>query len=451
MFAAAVFLLMLAYVVYRYPPGTSGVSPLFYGVPVLGAAVCIGLLKSPEVVRINVALVLFSAAFAVYGAELFLTLTSSAAQGPSGATGGSFDRRSKFEVVQDLRRQGTSAYPAALPSFFMRSDSPRSLLPLGGVANVTTVLCNELGEYAVYQSDEHGFNNPAGLWSSDRLDVAVVGDSFTHGSCVPPGSDFASRIRERWPRTLNLGMSDNGPLLELAAVREYLPAFKPETVLWMYFEGNDLSDLAKEMENPRLRQYLEDGFRQGLVGKQTQVDSSLVSWIETEARARTDTVVAAGQGGGSAGAGRLRKILTLQNVRRSLNLVANPPLSDAGCDLAAFQRVLSEANEAVTSWGGRLYFVYLPSWGRYHSSLNKCEQLRDEVLASVARLGIPIIDLHPTFAKRRDRSALFAQGPMYATHYNVDGYNLVARTVLDSLQGTRSTPNVSPLSSHGSR
>lgn len=450
MLSAAVFLLMLAYVLYTYPPGTSGVSPLFYGVPVFGAAVCIGLLRSPELARVNVALVLVSMGFAVYAAELFLTLKSGGGQAAGATAGRPFDKRSKLEVVQDLRWQGTEAFPAALPSFFMQSDVLGSLLPLGGVANTTTVLCNELGEYAVYQSDEHGFNNPAGLWSAGSLDVAVVGDSFTHGSCVPPGKDLVSRIRERWPRTLSLGMSDNGPLLELAAIREYLSALRPEKVLWMYFEGNDLSDLARESKNPRLRRYLEDGYRQGLVRKQPQIDSSLASWIEAEARTGSDTAAVAPNGAPSR-AGKLRNIITLQNVRRALNLVANPPLSDAGCDLPTFRRVLSEAKETVSSWGGQLYFVYLPSWGRYHSSLNQCEQLRDQVLSTVASLSIPIIDLHPTFANRRDRSVLFAQGASYATHYNVDGYNLVAQTITNSLQATRSAPNVSPQSSQGSR
>ena len=430
--AAAAFLLVFAYVIYRYPLGTGGVSTLFYAGPVLGGLAAIVLLWLPPAGRVNVALVLVSGVVAVYAAELFLTLRSGDSQYLEGAAGKGFDERTKYQVVQDLRRQGTRAYPAALPSFFMRFDSAGSLLPLGGLANTTTVLCNELGEYAIYQSDEHGFNNPAGLWRSDSLDVAVVGDSFTHGSCVPPGADLVSRIRERWPATVSLGMSDNGPLFELATIREFLPAFRPDVVLWMYFEGNDLSDLDKERVNPRLMRYMEEGFHQGLVGKQAAVDSSLVSWIEEEAKAHADAPATSATDRSPVAA--LRRFATLQTLRRSLGLVANPPLSDANCELPTFRRVLSEAERTVSSWGGRLYFVYLPSWGRYHSTPNRCEQLREQVLETARGLDLPVIDLHPVLAGQQNRSALFAQGSQRATHYNVEGYDLVARAVIAAVE-----------------
>ena len=53
------------------------------------------------------------------------------------------------------------------------------LQPLGGIARVLTVHCNESGSWVTFQSDEHGFRNPLGLWQSGTLDIAAVGDSFT--------------------------------------------------------------------------------------------------------------------------------------------------------------------------------------------------------------------------------------------------------------------------------
>lgn len=429
--AAVFFLLMLVYVIRTYSFGASGVPVLFYVVPVLGAITCLALLKLPSAQRVNVALTIVSIVVSVYAVEAFLAVAANAqARETRGETGRPLDRRSILEVVQDLRRQGTTAYPAALPYFFMNSNLSSHIQTLGGVANVATVLCNELGQYMIYQADERGFNNPKGIWRSDSLTIAVVGDSFTHGSCVPEGKDVSSQLRERWPRTLGLGMSSNGPLLELATLREYLPAFKPGVVLWMYYEGNDLSDLHKEQSSSMLRRYMDAGFTQGLLHKQATVDSLLVSWIDAEEK-KLGTLDL----NGKPEVYGVRQFVTLKTLRRSLNLVVNPRATEFdACALPMFREVLGEAKKTVSSWGGKLYFVYLPSWARYHSSLHRCEKLRDQVLATAADLEIPIIDMHLIFQRQQDQSALFAQGAIQSTHYNVKGYGLVAQTVIDSLQ-----------------
>ncbi len=75
----------------------------------------------------------------------------------------------------------------------------------------------------------------------------LIGDSFTQGSCVLPGEDFASQIRILTKQSaISLGMSGNGPLIELASLKEYGLQKKPQIVLWFYFERNDLEDLRNE-------------------------------------------------------------------------------------------------------------------------------------------------------------------------------------------------------------
>src|SRR5262249_23245494 len=160
-----------------------------------------------------------------------------------------------LQVMRDLEKQGIRSYPSIIPSILLTGDrngpflTPRltidgvPLLPLGGVSNVTTILCNENGQYTIYEADEHGFNNPRGLWSRGGIDVAALGDSFTIGGCVPHDKGFVDLIRHEHPLTINLGMDNNGPLLEFAGLREYLPSLKPKVILWFYYEGNDLQDL----------------------------------------------------------------------------------------------------------------------------------------------------------------------------------------------------------------
>ena len=61
---------------------------------------------------------------------------------------------------------------------------------------------------------------------------------------MPDGSTFVDLLRADYPATLNLGASGQGPVLQTAAIKEYLGASAPKTVLWIYCEGIDLADLA---------------------------------------------------------------------------------------------------------------------------------------------------------------------------------------------------------------
>src|SRR4030095_17214981 len=102
------------------------------------------------------------------------------------------------------------------------------VLPLNGISNRVTVLCNETGKYAIYDSDARGFHNPKGIWESSRMSIAALGDSFAIGACAPSDENFVALIRARYPNTLNLGMLGEGPLIMLAALKEYLPPVKPK-------------------------------------------------------------------------------------------------------------------------------------------------------------------------------------------------------------------------------
>jgi len=131
------------------------------------------------------------------------------------------------------------------------------------------VATNENGYYMVYPSDRYGFNNPDSEWDAEQVEWLLTGDSFTEGVAVNPGEDVAGQIRliTKQP-TINVGRGGNGPLIELAELREYAELVKPKKVLWLYFEGNDLKELQREKFNPLLMQYMEDGFSQNLINRQ---------------------------------------------------------------------------------------------------------------------------------------------------------------------------------------
>jgi hypothetical protein len=93
----------------------------------------------------------------------------------------------------------------------------------------------EAGEFVLYRTDARGLNNPQGTWEFEAVDVGVLGDSYAEGYCVPPEQSFAGLIRDRLPRTLNLGLAGTGPLAQLAMFRERLVPLRPPLVLWFYF------------------------------------------------------------------------------------------------------------------------------------------------------------------------------------------------------------------------
>ena len=89
--------------------------------------------------------------------------------------------------------------------------------------------------------DRNGFRNEDDL---RRADVAVIGDSFVEGLTVPDPELTTSHLAA-WRREVvaNLGQGGYGPQQELVVLKRYGLPLLPRTVVWMFFEGNDLKDV----------------------------------------------------------------------------------------------------------------------------------------------------------------------------------------------------------------
>ena len=94
---------------------------------------------------------------------------------------------------------------------------------------------------------------------------------------------------------------------------------------------------------------------------------------------------------------------------------------------------LIEAKAAVAEWGGELYFVYLPTWNRYGSTILSRE--RDAVLAASDRAGLPTVDIHRTFSSHHDPLTFFPF--TLPGHYTEEGNRLVAEEVLRRIATVR--------------
>jgi len=430
-----------------YHAGRSGAGRIIASYAILGvvAALLIASFRLQPSKRVNVALVFVSSVLTVYVVEAVLVLLSPVTTAQTAAcmrtgepfkciaaisAGEAFDTRTKIEVVRDLEAEGVDAWPSILhsPLVAAYSDRPTGIMPLGGISGVSTVHCNESGKWVVYASDEHGFNNPEGLYEAP-LDVAVVGDSFARGYCVEPEHNAAGLIRRRYRRTLNLGVDDSGPLITLATIKEYLAPLQPRVVLWLYFEGNDLYDLDREKGSARLLRYLEPGHAQDLLAAQDEVDRELRAYVRAMAPRASTGVQLQGRDR------PLYRFLALAQLRGKINLLFRPrERARYPHDRELFRRVLLEARDTTRSWDGALYFVYLTSFQRLSGS-DDVEPHRDEVLGTVRELGIPVIDLYEIFRAHDDPLAYFPY--RLPGHYNELGYRAVADAVLPAIDQAR--------------
>jgi hypothetical protein len=328
------------------------------------------------------------------------------------------------------------AYPEICGKYVMVVDPDgrvRSALEADGreVQPVAGISGNPLGDGRV--SDAYGFGNPPGEWQRAGGRWMAVGDSFAAGADVEYGHGFVEQLRDKIGPIVNLGCSWNGPLLELASLVEYGPLTRPSTVLWFFYEGNDLTDLELELRAPLLRRYLEAGFRQELARRVDLIDDLL----RVYSRARLDGTVDGRLlehvifGDPDGGGVDWRRVLYFQNLRWSQGLI------DFATSAAVFRELRAVLERAASfvadGWGGRVVFVYLPSEHRFVGEIvrREADSHRRRVLEEAAAVGLDVIDLTPEFARHERPRSLFAG------HYTVEGNAIVARAVADWFASAR--------------
>jgi len=403
----------------------------------IGVAASLVLFALPASVRLKVGLLATSALTVLLVAEFLLALRGFRAPADARqAAGTQADTRSKLEVVQDAQRAGRPAYPFAPPLERLGgAGDERSPIVIDGVETVVLsqishseiVVCNETGVWEVWPTDEHGFTNPPGLWEVTPVDVVAIGDSFTQGFCVPQGTDVVSVVRSSFPRTVNLGMGHTGPLTQLATLREYGEQLRPRTVLWFYFEGNDLKDLAHENSVPLLERYLDADFTQDLIDEQAAIDAALREHIASAQEQAEQAGLAT-----NPWVWRAHNLLSLRYIRGMLGVQFDPGYDDL---LPLYEQVLRRGKALVESWGGHLVFVYLPDWPRYLSvtSANPVmDRYHERVLDVMHEVGAPVVDVAEVFAAAPDPTAMWPRRG--EVHYSELGNQVAGQAIVDALQ-----------------
>jgi hypothetical protein len=437
--------LVLAYQALHYQIFAQGIFLVFLAIPsTLFLCLLLSLYLFDDDQKVRLALAICATALAVYGIEAAFAVRR-AAGGAGGLTdplaiqnalaarksGQAFDTRVKAQVVNDYRSRGLELYPAAPLTLTEIDGEPMQLL--GGISRVRTLYCNESGAYTIYDSDEHGFNNPTGLYDSE-LDVVALGDSFAQGACVPPERNAVALIRRKFLKTLNLGIGGMAPLTQLAAYREYAEPLKPQVVVWFYFEGNDLVELAQEKENPILRRYLSPEYRQGLRFRQAAIDARLESIAEAQRKMSLERDASK-----NAFASKVPfwDFLMLYELRLFITQtywqrlhVAEAQRVDEKADLALLEDVLRLVRDSASTWRGHVLFVYVPEYLRFKGD-DSAEPRRTTVLDMVRRLRISLADIYPILMNKGDPLSLYPF--RLPNHFNEDGYRELAEALLPTI------------------
>ena len=328
-------------------------------------------------------------------------------------TGKKFDKRTKLEILNDLRETYNKIQVTVSPYNYINKIKP--VFPLSAISNSKTIFCNENGYYAIYQSDRYGFNNPDDNWDADEVEYLLVGDSFVHGACVNTPNDIGSVLRNLSKKSvLNLGYSGNGPLIEFATLREYMSS-NVKKVLWVYFEDNDLSGLHNEMADKILMKYYDDAtFTQNLKFKQKEIDQLSVNSINREKNVNEIN-----------SDNKILKIELINFIKiTNLRVLIYPPPQLT----PRLKEILKLAKELVNKNNSKLYFIYLPGYARYNTNYdNKNYNLIKKI---VNQLDIPFVDIpKEVFEKEKNPLNLF---PFKMNgHYTVEGYKKVSETIYE--------------------
>ena len=335
---------------------------------------------------------------------------------------------SKYEIIQKLKEKGDMhVFPSVFPKAFLNkkfNDSEEKILPLGGISNATTVFCKEGEKFSIYKSDRYGFNNLDYVWDENKIEWFLVGDSFTQGACVKQEENFASRINFLTKQNvINVGMSGNGPLSAFASLKEYAFYKQPNKILWFYFERNDLDDLNLEKSNNILSNYLNDGFSQDLYNNQDLIDKKLKQYVlQAETNYHKNK--------------KIKKLFSFSKIIR-LQIIRDKISLDRGLDLPldpTLKKILNKSNNLVKSWGGTLYFIYLPDKERYflNDKNDKNYLQRLKVLKLVKSMDIPIIDVHEDFFMKHADPLSFFADRIYG-HYSPNGYKKISKMIVSQI------------------
>jgi hypothetical protein len=275
--------------------------------------------------------------------------------------------------------------------------------------------------------DQNGFRNDLDLKSAD---LAVIGDSFVEETTVSTAQLMTTRLAHFDNRVVaNLGQYGYGPLEELAVLKRYALPLHPRTVLWMFYEGNDLKDVI-HYRNVTARTHKPPSY-----------------WTRFRERSFTSNALAQVYF-------RMRPVFRPSGIKHSgvmqtsdgnkftvYFLYSSPPFSDEQLGaLDETTRTIAMASKLCEAQGVRLIFVFIPTKFRvYHTfcqfpPVSDCSKwvlndLPDRLMKAVETIsrGVGYLDLTPNLVNAIGTGT----SPYYSDddHWTPEGQEIAAEAI----------------------
>ena len=335
-------------------------------------------------------------------------------------TGLKYDTRSKKEVFKKLKEKDKNSTIAVYPSYWLE-DKNKKILPLSGKSFSKTLDCNENGYFSIYASDRYGFNNIDKNWDNNEIDYLLIGDSFVHGQCVYEKDTISGNLRklkDNKKGILNLGYSSTSILAQYATLKEYFPNKKVNNILYFYHEGNDLKGLSTELKDDIFKNYISDQkYSQNLKNRQQEIDNLIDETVKASLFKPTKNDEFS-----------FVKFFKLTNFREIyLNNLFYSPNQKEFFQILRLMKKFSDKKKT------NFYFVYLPEYFRYAGIDNKNSNKYSEIIKTVKKMNINIIDLHDGIIQAVENPLnLYPFGNF--GHFNEIGYETVAKIILKKIK-----------------
>ncbi|QPD03657.1 MAG: hypothetical protein Nkreftii_001431 [Candidatus Nitrospira kreftii] len=285
--------------------------------------------------------------------------------------------------------------------------------------------------------DKNGFRNEEDLTSAD---IAVIGDSYVESQMMPGSLLATTRLAELTKLTVaNLGQSGYGPQQELVVLKRHGLSLRPKTVVWVFYEGNDLLDArayANQVASLKATWGRVDSFwyrsftKNSLAWMTRSLRTCVPNQNEKPQAARTTVLDSEGN----------KHKLYVKG--RSVSITLTKQELD---DLQKTVSVLEEAHRLVQEEGARLMVVFAPVAYRVYHEITDFEgvgggatrwdvnDLPDRLRGIVAEISsdIDYLDLTPALrSAARNNTMVFLDDD---THWTAEGHRVVAEALAEAL------------------
>ena len=341
-----------------------------------------------------------------------------------------WDIRKPYEVYLDYSNKNISVSMANVP----RNSEINQIYFFSGISNIWTILGNENGYYAEYQSDRYGFNNPDYVWDNKIIDYIIIGDSIVHGQSVNRPDDISSVLRNlSGNKILNLGYRGTSTLSHLGILKEYSQKKKIKNLILFINEHNDFNEIENEYSYEILKKYLYNNeFRQNLIYKQSLIDKITEQRINKELNYKI--ILDKQKVNDSKKINIFKKFIKLSYTRQILlHKNKNKSVSSFDDRLKLFENTIIEIKNYTNLNDIRFYTVYLPSIYKFYPNYKNDKS--SIVKQIILKNNINFLDLNDELFKKISDPldlwpfAIFDKENIPFFHLNENGYYKVAETI----------------------